>query len=210
MSKLVLIVVVQLIFVPLLTLRTITMVKNLKVLTAVFGFLEALVYIFGLAIVLSGESTYMEMFVYAVGFSAGLIAGISVEQKLAIGYSTFMVNINHRNDEMVKALRDSGYGVTLFSGEGRDSDRVKLEILTKRKKEATLLKIIKTFEPNAFIISYEPKTFHGGYISDIMKKRMQKRRNGAQVVGSTASFIGRSIKEIRFELKTLSRAWKSK
>ncbi len=82
MSKLVLIVVVQLIFVPLLTLRTITMVKNLKVLTAVFGFLEALVYIFGLAIVLSGESTYMEMFVYAVGFSAGLIAGISVEQKI--------------------------------------------------------------------------------------------------------------------------------
>ena len=69
MSKLLLIILIQLIYVPLLTLRTITMVKNLKMLTALFGFLEALVYIFGLAMVLSGDQDIVEMVVYAFGYS---------------------------------------------------------------------------------------------------------------------------------------------
>ncbi|MDD3323432.1 MAG: DUF5698 domain-containing protein, partial [Paludibacter sp.] len=64
------------------------MVKNLKVLTGLFGFMEALIYIFGLAIVLSGDQNILEMVVYAIGFAAGLILGIYIEQKLAIGFTS--------------------------------------------------------------------------------------------------------------------------
>lgn len=175
MPKLMLIVLVQLLFVPMLTLRTICMVKNLKFLTALFGFLEAIIYIFGLTIVLSGEQSYLEMFVYAIGFSLGLVAGIFVEQKLAIGYSSFDVNINHENPSLVKKLRDKGFGVTQYKGEGRNGQRLKLDILTKRKREEELVSIIIEDEPNAFIISYEPKTFKGGYLTDLIKKRMKKQ-----------------------------------
>ena len=38
MTKLLLIIGIQLLYVPMLTLRTICMVKNLKILTALFGF----------------------------------------------------------------------------------------------------------------------------------------------------------------------------
>ena len=85
MSKLILIIIVQLLYVPMLTLRTICMVKNLKKLTSLFGFLESLIYVFGLALVLSGDSSTLEMIVYAVGFSVGLVLGMIVEQKMAIG-----------------------------------------------------------------------------------------------------------------------------
>lgn len=210
MSKLLLIIFVQLLYVPLLTLRTISMVKNLKLMTALFGLLEAVVYIFGLTIVLSGDSTYLEMFVYAVGFSAGLIAGIYVEQKLAIGYSSFSVNINHRNDELVKTLRDSGFGVTLYMGEGRDGVRVRLDILTKRKREADLLRKIKQVEPKAFIISYEPKTFHGGYISDIMKRRMQLRKKRLKPVETQEDgLIHKTLDEIKNEVEVFKKDWKA-
>ena len=171
MSKLILIIVVQLIYVPLLTLRTITMVKNLKVLTAVFGFMEAFVYIFGLAIVLSGEQNTVEMLVYAFGFAIGLFLGIYVEQKLAIGFTNVTVNINHQNQVLVRELRDKGFGVTVYLGAGRDSDRYRLEILTRRKNEAELNEILNIHEPKAFVISFEPKTFRGGYLSELMKKR---------------------------------------
>ncbi|MGB3366356.1 MAG: DUF2179 domain-containing protein, partial [Acidaminobacteraceae bacterium] len=164
MSKLILIILVQLLYVPMLTLRTISMVKNLKILTSVFGFLEALVYIFGLAIVLSGEQSVVEMLVYALGFGMGLLVGILVEQKLAIGYTTMHVNINHTNNEILTDLRDKGFGVTVFKGEGKFGDRNKLEILTKRKRESELIKLIYEKEPEAFIVSYEPKTFKGGYL----------------------------------------------
>jgi uncharacterized protein YebE (UPF0316 family) len=186
------------------------MVKNLKLMTALFGLLEAVVYIFGLTIVLSGDSTYLEMFVYALGFSAGLIAGIYVEQKLAIGYSSFSVNINHRNDELVKTLRDCGFGVTLYMGEGRDGARIRLDILTKRKREADLLRKIMQVEPKAFIISYEPKTFHGGYISDIMKRRMQLRKKRAKPVETQEDgLIHKTLDEIKNEVEVFKKDWRA-
>lgn len=209
--KLILIIVIQLVYVPMLTLRTISMVKNLKILTAAFGFLEALIYIFGLAIVLSGEQSILEMIVYAFGFASGLFVGIYVEQKLAIGYSSIHVNIRKHNKEMVEELRKQGFGVTVFQGEGRHGTRDRIDILTQRKREASLIKEIKNYEPDAFIIAYEPVRFSGGYLTKMMKKRREGRINQAlKQRGSQVSHgMGAFNKELRTEIKKMLRLWKS-
>lgn len=199
MSKLLLIILIQLIYVPLLTLRTITMVKNLKVLTAIFGFLEAFTYVFGLAIVLSGEQNAIEMTVYALGFALGLFVGVFVEQKMAIGFISVSVNINHSNKALVDELRSLGYGVTVFQGEGRDGARFRLDILTKRKREKELNRVIDKHEPKAFIISYEPKTFKGGYLSEMMKRRMKQRSNQMREREATQSGMMGSIEDVKKE-----------
>ncbi len=172
MRDIVLILVLQLMYVPMLALRTISMVKKLKVLTAFFGFLESIIYVFGLAIVLTGDQTLISMLVYAVGFSLGLIVGIQVENKIAIGYVSFLVNIKEKNTELIDALRERGFGVTVFDGEGRDGIRYRLDILTRRSQEAELLKLIEYFEPYAFVLAYEPTRFKGGFMEVIMKKQM--------------------------------------
>jgi len=210
MSKLVIILIVQLLYVPMLSLRTISMVKNLKVLTATFGFLEAIIYIFGLAIVLSGEQSYLEMVVYAIGFSLGLIAGILIEQKLSIGYSSFHVNINHENPVLVKELRDKGYGVTTYAGEGRNSQRLMLDILIKRKNEDELVSYILKYEPEAFIISYEPKMFKGGYLSDIMRQRVSVLSKMKKRYTKSPNLLEKSVKEIKTEIHKLKKDWKPK
>jgi uncharacterized protein YebE (UPF0316 family) len=194
----------------MLSLRTISMVKNLKVLTATFGFLEAIIYIFGLAIVLSGEQSYLEMVVYAIGFSLGLIAGIIIEQKLSIGYSSFHVNINHENPILVKELREKGYGVTTYVGEGRTSQRLMLDILIKRKHEEELVSMILKYEPAAFIISYEPKMFKGGYLSDIMRQRATMLRKMKNRYSESPNFIEKSVKEIKMEVHKFKKDWKPK
>lgn len=171
-ENIVLLLILQLIYVPMLALRTISMVKKLRVLTAFFGFLESLVYVFGLAIVLTGEQSIVEMLVYAVGFSLGLIVGIQLESKIAIGYTSFLVNIRDKNQELIDALRDRGYGVTLFEGEGRDGTRYRLDILTKRAQEEELMKLINYFEPYAFVLAYEPTRFKGGFMEVMMKKQL--------------------------------------
>lgn len=173
--KLLLIILIQLLYVPLLTLRTITMVKNLKFLTTLFGFLEAFVYIFGLSVVLSGEQNTIEMIVYALGFSLGLFLGIYVEQKMAIGFITVYVNINQPNILLINELREKGFGVTTYQGEGMHSTRYRLEVLTRRKKEKEVYDIVNNHEKNAFIVAYEPKTFKGGYLSELMRKRVKNR-----------------------------------
>lgn len=174
MENIIFIFVLQLIYVPLLALRTISMVKKLRVLTAVFGMIETLIYIFGLSIVLSGDLNVLEMIVYAVGFGLGLVVGIEVENRIAIGYTSFIVNIRNRNNDLINELREKGYGVTLYEGEGRESTRYQLDILTKRSKELALINLVTSYEPTAFIMAFEPTRFQGGYLEDLMRKRQSK------------------------------------
>ena len=93
----------------------------------------------------------------------GYIFRSKIERKLAIGYVYTTINTQNKNEELVKFLRNEGFAVTIYIGEGRDSNRYKYEILTKRNREGELFQIVEQFEPNAFIISYEPKSFKGGF-----------------------------------------------
>ncbi|HSP48071.1 MAG TPA: DUF5698 domain-containing protein, partial [Clostridiaceae bacterium] len=106
MREIFLILLLQLLYVPMLALRTICMVKKLTVLTAFFGFLESIIYVFGLAIVLSGDQSIISMLVYALGFAMGLVVGIYIENKIAIGYISLLVNIRQKNAELITRLRE--------------------------------------------------------------------------------------------------------
>jgi len=80
----------------------------------------------------------------------------------------------NKNEELIWNLRNEGFGVTVFEGEGRDSKRYRLDILTKRNREAELLELIEKYEPKAFIVSYEPRKFKGGFLVNAMKNQARK------------------------------------
>ncbi|WHH57618.1 DUF2179 domain-containing protein [Petroclostridium sp. X23] len=176
MKEIALILLLQLIYVPIFTLRTIFLVKGMSVTASFLGFMEALVYVFGLSLVFGGDKSDIALVVYAVGFGIGIFIGGLIERKLAIGYTTFIVNLMNNNQELIAFLRNEGFGVTVYEGQGRDSKRYRLEILTKRSREEELLNHIEGYEPKAFIISYEPRKFRGGFLIKDMKKRMKNRK----------------------------------
>ncbi|MED4285340.1 DUF2179 domain-containing protein [Priestia megaterium] len=169
MKDILLILVLQLLYVPIYTLRTIFLVKNVTALAAILGVAEMLIYVFGLSIVFSGEQSLIQMVVYAVGFGIGIILGTMLETKLAIGYINVTVNTQQKNTELINVLRNNGFGVTVYTGEGRDSDRVRMEVLTKRNRENELIATVEHYEPKAFIISYEPRRFKGGFLLNRVK-----------------------------------------
>lgn len=174
MNNILLIIILQLVYVPFLTLRTIFLVKNITFLAAILGMVEMLIYVFGLSLVFNGDQSFLAMLVYAIGFGLGIFLGTLIEKKLAVGYILTMINTQNKNDELSNYLREEGFAVTTFVGEGRDSERYKYEILTKRNRESELFDIVKQFEPNAFIISYEPKSFKGGFLVKRMNKFKKK------------------------------------
>ncbi|PLS14780.1 hypothetical protein CVD28_26120 [Bacillus sp. M6-12] len=171
MKGILLILLLQLVYVPIFTLRTIFLVKGLSTIASTLAVLEGLIYVFGLSIVLSGEKSTISMVVYALGFGLGILIGAYVEKKLAIGYTALIVNLIGKNQELIVRLRNEGFGVTGFEGEGRDGRRYQLEVLTKRCREDELIHIIEFYEPAAFIISYEPRRFKGGFILNGIKRR---------------------------------------
>ena len=176
MKDIIMLIILQLVYVPTFTLRTIMLVRGVAGLAAVLGFVESLIYVFGLAIVFSGEQNLVTMITYAVGFGVGILIGTAIEKKLAIGYTTIHVNLQTHNQDLITKLREDGYGVTVYEGQGRDGNRWKLEILTKRNQEDGLFELIEDYEPHAFIISYEPRKFQGGYLLKAMKKRRKKKK----------------------------------
>lgn len=171
MKEILLILLLQLVYVPILTLRTIFVVKKKTTLAAILGFADTLIYVFGLSLVFSGDQSFLAMLVYAVGFGLGIIIGGFIEEKLALGYTVFSININNRNEELIQFLREKGFGVTLFVGEGRIGERYELSVLLPRNKEKQLMDYVLRYEPTAFLISYEPKRFHGGFMLEFMKKQ---------------------------------------
>ena len=185
------------------------MVKKLTLLTAMFGFMESIIYVFGLAIVFTGEQSFLQMFVYALGFAIGLIVGIQIENKIAIGYTSIMVNIRELNQELVDKLRESGYGVTIFIGQGKDSARYRLDILAKRSRENELMSLIEEYEPSAFVLAYEPTRFKGGYMETMMRKNSLKRINltGAKVQKNKVSnWFTKEKNRIVMEVKQLRKS----
>lgn len=169
MKEILLILLLQLIYVPIYTLRTIFLVKNITVLASILGIAEMLIYVFGLSLVFGGNQNFVSMVVYAVGFGLGIILGTKLEQKIAIGYINVTVNTQEKNYNLIDTLRQNGFGVTLYTGEGRDSERYRMDILTKRNRENELIATVEKFEPSAFIISYEPRRFKGGFLLDRLR-----------------------------------------
>lgn len=162
----------QIIYVPILTIRTILLVKNQTKSAAGVGLLEGGIYIVSLGIVFQDLSNIWNITAYVIGFSVGLLLGGYIERKLAIGYITYNVSLLDKSNELVEALRSSGFGVTVFEGEGiNDTTRFRLDIVAKRSREKEFLEIVNTIAPKAFMASYEIRSFKGGYLTKVMKRK---------------------------------------
>jgi uncharacterized protein YebE (UPF0316 family) len=163
MGQILLILLLQLLYVPVLTLRTIMLVKGKTMIAGLFGTLETLIYIFALGIVFQ-DLTTLGMIVYAVGFGLGILLGGYVERKLAIGYNMIQVHTQEFPAELIQKMRDSGYGVTHYQGQGRDGVRYRLDVLAARTRMKDLRQMVEEYEPKAFLVAFDPIDFKGGYM----------------------------------------------
>lgn len=84
MKEILLILLLQLLYVPLFTLRTIFLVKNITTLASLIGIVEMLIYVFGLSLVFSGDQGFLAMVVYAVGFGLGSLSGRASSKSLRL------------------------------------------------------------------------------------------------------------------------------
>jgi uncharacterized protein YebE (UPF0316 family) len=162
-TTLLLIVVLQLVYVSMLTVRTILTIKGYQFMAALLSAVDVLVYVIGFKIVLDNLDQPINLIVYCVSYGVGLFLGMKLEEKLALGYLNISVITKKENVQLVQQLRNAGYGVTAWFGEGMEGERLVLSITAHRKQQNKLSKQISELDPNAFIVAYEPKHFQGGF-----------------------------------------------
>lgn len=153
-------------YITLNTLRFMLTMKGYRVIAPIVSMAEMIIYILGLSLVLNRLDNPINLLVYALGYAVGISVGIRIEDKLALGYIMVTVILPTNTEEqknLPKILRENGYGVTVTYAQGLEGERLVLEILSSRKTERTLYRLIKEIEERAFIISYEPKYISGGF-----------------------------------------------
>ncbi|WP_204557703.1 DUF2179 domain-containing protein [Bacillus ectoiniformans] len=164
------ILVINIIYVSFFTIRMILTLKGYRYIAAFVSTVEIVIYVVGLGLVLDNLNEIQNLIAYALGYGLGVIAGMKLEEKLALGYITVNVITKEYDKDLPKQLRAEGYGVTNWAANGLEGDRMALQILTPRKYELKLYNKIKELDPKAFIIAYEPKTIHGGFWVKSVKK----------------------------------------
>jgi uncharacterized protein YebE (UPF0316 family) len=114
-----LIVLARIVDMSLDTVRTVSIVQGRRLFAACLGFIQALVYIFAIAKVLTDMSHPTYAIAYATGFALGTYLGIVVEQRLAFGNQLASLYTS-KGAELARALTTAGYRVAQVHEHLRD------------------------------------------------------------------------------------------
>jgi uncharacterized protein YebE (UPF0316 family) len=176
LAMVIIILLINIVYVSFFTIRMILTLKGYRYFAAFLSMIEVVIYVVGLGLVLENLNQIQNLVAYAVGYGIGVIVGMKIEEKLALGYITANVITKDFNKDLPRQLREKGYGVTTWQAHGLEGDRMSMQILAPRKYEISLYTTIKELDPGAFIITYEPKAIYGGFW--VKNVRKGKLKNG--------------------------------
>jgi uncharacterized protein YebE (UPF0316 family) len=155
----------QITYVSMLSIRFILMVKGVRYIAALMSAVEIGIYVIGFKLVLDNLDNPLNLFIYCLSYGAGVLLGVKIEERLAIGYIAVQVTTSEQFGELATLLRSKGYGVTRWVGEGKEGRRWVHNVVLPRKLQPQLYRDVLAEDPNCFIVSYEPKMFHGGFLT---------------------------------------------
>lgn len=135
------------------TMRTIAIVQGRLKTSFVLGFVEITVWILVIAKVLREvmENPVLVIF-YAGGFATGTVVGMLIERKVALGYTALRVFIPATMKGAAATIREAGYLVTVFNGEGVSGPVTELYIVCRRKELKEAIGLVKKAAPDAFYV----------------------------------------------------------
>jgi len=145
------------------TLRMILLVKGQRRIASVLGFFEVMIYLIVLGKVVENINKPILLIAYCLGYAAGNIIGSKIEERLSIGRVVAQVIVKEMLEELVQELRAAGFGVTIFTGEGKEGISHMLNIILDRKQVRKLHEIIDGCECGAFITTVDVRSSLGGY-----------------------------------------------
>lgn len=159
---------VRIVDVSMGTFRTIVTVKGKKLLASMIGFVEVFIWFVIVKEALNTESTSLFIaLAYAGGYATGTFLGSTLSEKFIKGNFGVQVITSKKDDELVALLKKSGFGVSVIDvrSEKEQNEKYMLFIEIDKVKFDDLKKLIKKYDPNAFIVVNETKKVYNGYFT---------------------------------------------
>ena len=143
------------------TFRVILVTQGRKYLAGIIGFVEVLIWIFAIRIVMQHLDNIFNLFGYATGYALGNIIGITIEQKIGLGFVQLNIISKHFTDAIADMLRKSRYGLTILPGEGSSGGVSIIVLIAQRKHQKSIIKRIEELDSKAFITITYALPFRG-------------------------------------------------
>lgn len=131
-------------------LRVVFASKGFKKIVPFIGFFEVLLWLIAMGQIMNNLNNIACYFAWAAGYAAGTYVGLTIEEKLAMGIQLMRIITNQQCDELVAAIRNSHFGLTVIDGEGARGPVKILFTTVKRKEVRQVVKIINEYNPSAF------------------------------------------------------------
>lgn len=144
------------------TLRIIFISRGRKRLAPLLGFIEVFIWIAVVSQIVSGAHNLLAYLAYAAGFAAGNFVGLWIEEHLAIGALILRIIVPGGDEQLILRLRQAGYGVTTFDGEGANGCVTMIFTIVRRRDLPQALEIIHQSHPHVFLSVEDVRTTEQG------------------------------------------------
>ena len=146
------------------TVRTIVVFRGHRLLAAVIGFFEIVIWVIAAGQVLKNLDAWYLVVAYAGGFGAGNYIGIWLEAKLAIGREMVSAISFRADGGLAKLLRERGFRAIDVDADMGRGPAVDLVItVTRRRRVPELLSTIREADPEAQYSISDIKMAHQGF-----------------------------------------------
>jgi uncharacterized protein YebE (UPF0316 family) len=145
------------------TVRILMTVRGRKYLAASIGFVEVTIFIVAVSQVVRNVHNVWMVLGYSSGFAAGTLVGMTIEERLALGFTVVRVISTDIHSKIAEALRALGYGVTEMTGQGLRGAVEILEVVVRRHDLPVVLQTIDEVDRKAFVTVEETRRVYRGY-----------------------------------------------
>lgn len=100
------------------TVRIICISRNYRLIAAMLGFVEILVWLIAISQVMKNLNSWINYVAYAGGFAMGNFVGVTIERRIAMGRVVFRIIAQDDIANLMQNLQLHGYGLTVLDGQG--------------------------------------------------------------------------------------------
>jgi uncharacterized protein YebE (UPF0316 family) len=145
------------------TMRILMTVRGRKLLAALIGFVEVTIFIVAISRVVRNVDNIWLVLGYSAGFAAGTLVGMTIEERLALGWTVVRVISSDLSKGVADALRTAGFGVTEMAGHGMKGDVEIFEVVVRRADLPSVLQTIDQVDGRAFVTVEETRRVYRGW-----------------------------------------------
>ena len=152
------------------TIRVQFIIRRKKVLAALIGFVEVLIFILIVSRVIQDIQHWPYVLAYAGGFATGTLLGMSLTDKVSQRLVQVTVFGNGTHERMEAALREAGFALTRYQGMGRDGPVDVIDVICSSRALSRVNEVVNAVDPQAFRYTHDLSGLRGGYVYGLKSK----------------------------------------